>query len=186
MKIKLLKNELTDHLQMPSFNCDNELGDIPKPLPCYNFNMAFIGKPKSGKTSLAISLLTNKKPKIYNKVFDHVILVAPPNSIASLKKNPFENLVHKYPELNYDTLETILDLCKDKYSIQDEQTLIFMDDVASSLKSTSIQSMFNEAVFNRRHYRMSIMLLSQNLVSIPLNVRKNLTHIVLFKPAMKE
>jgi len=88
MKIKLQKYKKIK-LYIPSFICDdNAVGDhlnnheLLKLLNIYGF-LCIIGKPGSGKTSLAISLITQNKPKIYKKTHHHIIIMMPTHSISS-------------------------------------------------------------------------------------------------------
>jgi DNA replication protein DnaC len=104
-------------LNIPNFLCDNNaVGEhldehpLTKFLNCYGF-LAVIGRPGSGKTSLSISLMTQKDPKIYKKTHHHMIILMPQNSINSLKKNPFKQLPEEnfYEELNDSTISDIYD-----------------------------------------------------------------------------
>ena len=83
-------------LDIPKFLCDNDavgshLNDHPLTalLNVYGFT-CLIGRPGSGKSSMAISLMTQKEPKIYRKSHHHVIVMMPANSIGSLKKKPIQ------------------------------------------------------------------------------------------------
>jgi DNA replication protein DnaC len=93
--IRIKKNEEIP-LEIPHFNCDdNAVGDhlndhpLTQLMNVYGF-LCVIGRPGSGKTSLTISLMTQKKPKIYRKTHHHMIILMPHNSIGSLKNNPFK------------------------------------------------------------------------------------------------
>lgn len=180
------KNKLV--LDIPKFKCDNVLGDIPEPLPNKNFFMCFVGKPRSGKTSTAISLLSQKKNKkkktksIYRGVFDNILVVCPKNSLLSLKKNVFETLDDDkiFYDLNYETLENIYEKINN-YRDNDEQTLLYIDDMASSLKNNDLLQLFNKLICNRRHLKLSCMFITQYLNSIPLSNRKLISHIFLWK-----
>jgi hypothetical protein len=175
-------------LDIPKFKCDNALGDIPKPLPSQNFFMCFVGKPRSGKTSTAISLISQKKNKkkqtqsIYRGVFDNIIVVCPKTSLSSLKKNVFKDLDDDkiFYDLDLDNLTEIYDKIKG-YRDNDEQTLLYIDDMASSLKDTSLLKLFNKLICNRRHLKVSCMFITQYLNSIPLSNRKLISHIFLWK-----
>ena len=66
-------------LKIPSFTCDNnpiseKLNEHPLTalLNVYGF-LCVIGRPGSGKTSLAISFITDKN--VYKKTHNHVIIV---------------------------------------------------------------------------------------------------------------
>eukprot|EP00873_Tetraselmis_striata_P046097 jgi/Tetstr1/466361/TSEL_010891.t1 len=67
--------------------------------------MCIICSAGSGKTSLAVNLLTSKQA--YKRAFHHVHMVMPPRSVESLKRNVFKSHDKMYPELDYGTLDTI-------------------------------------------------------------------------------
>ena len=41
-------------------------------------------------------------------------------------------------------------------------------------------------IFNRRHLKLNIIITSQSYVNLPLNLRKNISNLILFKPSKKE
>jgi len=174
-------------LPRPELVCDKDLQGIPYPLAghdCSHFAMIVSGKPKSGKSTLALGMMTAKgKKKVYRGKFDHIIIFVPPHSLSSLKDNPFEDLGEgkKYGELNLDNLEKVYDKIK-KNADAGESTLLYLDDMASDLKqSMRVQEIFNRICFNRRHLKCSVMFLVQTWKSIPINCRKTASHIILFK-----
>ena len=137
---------------------DEDLKNIPYPLLAHDgghFCLIISGKPKSGKSSLALRLLTTKgKKKVYRGKFDNIIIFVPKHSLSSLKNNPFEYLdsSKKFHELTIETLSKAYEQIK-KNSENGESSLIYCDDMATDLKSSSaIQSLFNKICFNRRHH----------------------------------
>ena len=191
--ITLIKNEEIP-LDIPKFLCDENcvgehLNDHPLTtfLNCYGF-LCVIGRPQSGKTSLAISLITQKTPKIYKKTHHHVIIMMPLNSIHSLKKNPFEVLPPEniYGELTDLTMKDVYDRIN-TYSGKDEKTLLFIDDMTADLKKSKfIIDTLKKLIYNRRHLKLNLIITAQSYVNIPLDVRKNISSLVLFKPPKKE
>jgi len=181
------------NLTIPKFTVDNSLGDIPTPFPKQSFYMVFSGPPRSGKTSLAVSLLTTKnnqkscKKSIYRNVFDNIIVIMPRNSLKSLKNSPFDGLDDDkvYHELDFETLETIYNKIHE-YRENDEQTLLFIDDMASSLKDNELLKYFNNMISNRRHLKLSVMMLTQYLNSIPLSNRRLISHIFCWRCSNKK
>lgn len=176
-------------INVPEFKCDTLLdNNIPEPLPNTNFFMAAIGPPRSGKTSLCVSLLSQKNnrkkgiKRIYRGVFDNIICVCPPQSISSLRNNIFDDLEDskRFDDLSVDTLSQI-DAQLDQYKEEGEQTLLYVDDMATALKNKAVMETFNRFICNRRHLNLSVMLISQYLNSIPLKTRKLISHLVMFK-----
>ena len=89
-----IKHNPVIKLQITNFNCDeNVVGEhmnmhpLTKLLNVYGF-LCIIGRPGYGKTSIAVSLITQKN-KIYRKTHHHLLIIMPENSINSLEKNPF-------------------------------------------------------------------------------------------------
>ena len=181
-------------LNIPSFLCDNNvvgehLNEHPltKYLNCYGF-LCVIGRPGSGKTSLSISLITQKEPKFYKKTHHHILILMPQNSINSLKKNPFKQLNPEnfYEELNDSTINDIYDRVNE-YSQENEKTLLFIDDMTADLKkSKSVIDTLKRLIYNRRHLKLNVIITAQSYVNIPLDVRKCITNCIMFKPPKKE
>ena len=176
-------------LDIPTFVCDSQLTkkDI-NPLPNYHHFSTFIGIPKSGKSSLSISLLTTKKPlRLYYKIFHNIIYVCPQHSRKSMKKNPLDDLADEkvFDDLDLESLQQIHEQIKE-YADDDENTLIYIDDCSSSLKNHEIQKYLQMLIQNRRHLRLSIFLIAHNFNLIPLNLRKLINVVFLFKPPNKK
>ena len=69
--------------------------------------MLICGAPGSGKTSMMVSLLQEKQAS--RKAFDQVFVAMPPSSARSLKKNTFDGHDKMFDDLDYDTMESILE-----------------------------------------------------------------------------
>ena len=130
-------------------------------LNCYGF-LCLIGRPGQGKTSMAISLITQNNPKIYKKTHHHIIIMMPQNSINSFKNNPFEKLEHIYGELNDVTIKTVYDNISD-FSSNDEKTLLFIDDMTADLKKSKfVQDTLKKLIYNRRHLKLNLIITAQS------------------------
>jgi KaiC/GvpD/RAD55 family RecA-like ATPase len=181
-------------LDIPNFTCDlNVVGshlnnhDLTKYLNCYGF-LCVVGRPGSGKTSLAIAMITQKKPRFYKKTHHHIILFMPENSINSLKKNPFEKLdpSNIFHELNNSTISEAYDKI-DAWSKEGDKTILFIDDMTSDLKKSKfIVDTMKKLIYNRRHLKLNIIITAQVYPNIPLDVRKTITSLILFKPPKME
>lgn len=201
------------------FNADECLGaHIKEPFPNYSFFWLICGKPGSGKTSLLINSLTMKNEnRIYNKVFDKITLVMPPNSEKSIENNPFADMKpeQKFAQWGQPVVDRIVSIRKSfdeedaenvtvntqnnlltdyiKKLKNDEvakkkkkkgrqcRQLLILDDVTAYLKDDP--SLLIELGTNRRHLKLSIILMVQFLRSVPLPVRSQVTNLTLFKPA---
>jgi hypothetical protein len=152
--------------------------------------MIICGKAGSGKTSLLINLITSKKPnRIYRKVFDKILLVMPNNSKKSIKNNPFEDLPddQTFDEFNNEVINKVKSVREefdelDKKKKRTRNQLLILDDITATLKNIDIQKSLIELATNRRHYKLSIILLVQFIRSIPRPVRFQITTIIFFKP----
>ena len=78
-----------------------------------------------------------------------------------------------HDELTWSVLDGILESVKndaeEKYN-----SLLILDDVTASLKDKGLQQLLKKTIFNRRHYRLSIMILVQSYNAMSLSIRKTL------------
>jgi len=175
-------------LEIPKFVCDDGINPNLENYPmlsnlnCYNFSI-FCGKPRSGKTSLMIALLSGKgKDKLLRKAYNHVYLIMPASSRASLKKDIFKKHPDdkKFDELTFNVLDTIYNNLLQNTQ-EKEKSLLIMDDVAASLKNGDIQKLLRKIIFNRRHLKCSIIMLIQSYIAVPREVRKLVNNLFLWK-----
>ena len=174
------------------FNVDGSLGShILPPFPSQSFFMVICGRAGSGKTSLLINMLESKGDnRIYNRVFDKIVLVMPTNSRKSLKDNPLDDLPadQTFEEFSPDVIKKIKEI-RDDFDVLDKKKkrprnqLLILDDITATLKNNDIMKSLIELATNRRHLKLSIVLLVQFLRAIPRPVRFQCTSIVFFKPS---
>jgi len=189
MKNKYNLKDATYNFHDVKFNVDGQLADhIKAPFPNKSFFMVLVGRPGSGKTTLATQLLTEKKEnRVYNQVFDKIMLVMPQKSRASIKDNPFDSLNEQNLFETFDL--SIINKIEENYqnSIKNNKKnfnqLLILDDITASLKNKNVEFMLKELSMNRRHYRLSIILLVQYLRSIPKPIRFQITDICYFQPS---
>lgn len=174
-------------LKLPKFLCDYSLkDDVPAPfdrlVSGFRF-CAICGNSGSGKTSLLVSMLTDKK--ILKKCYNHVIVVCPPSSRKSMKKDPLEDLD---PAKQFDSLEGIDKILEmlTFYSSEGETSLLVIDDNQSYLKDAHIANVLNHICANRRHLKTTIIILLQTYNKLPLSTRKLLNVLISFRPSKKE
>jgi len=177
----------------PKFLCDYNLTDHLQEYPQFShlnkFNTtAILGKPGSGKTSMLISILSQKgDDKIYYKAFNYVYVFMPSQSRASLKNNIFK----KHPpsrlfdELTMENLNSVFSAVNENSS-NGKTSLIIYDDIGAVLKNKELQLKLKQLSFNRRHMKVVQMFLIQSWISVPLTIRKLFSNLIVFKPARKE
>jgi hypothetical protein len=164
----------------PVFLCDRKIHEkIVSPLPDRPFFLAIIGSAGTGKTSMLINILSSKQA--YRRAFHAVHVAMPPHSGASIKYNIFRRHDKMHAELDWPTLDGVREAVKasaEKGNI----SMLVQDDVTAALKDGDIQRALRNLIYNRRHYRLSILLQVQSYNAAPLSLRKTLSHFLLFKP----
>lgn len=185
--IRIKKTEKIE-IHPPEFLCDYPLTEHLKDFPQFSFmnvfnTTAIVAKPGSGKTSMLISMLSQKgKDKIYHKAFDFVYVIMPTQSRNSLKKNIFEK--HEpsrlFDELTLENLQNIYDAIEEN-SLNKKTSLVIYDDVGASLKNNDIQFLLKKMSFNRRHLKLVQIFLIQSWLSCPLSIRKCFSNLIAFK-----
>jgi KaiC/GvpD/RAD55 family RecA-like ATPase len=192
--IKTIKHDRLD-TKVPEMTCDHGFNPLLENIPMLKHinNWSFtliVGRPGSGKTSLLVSWLSSKgKNRILRKSFDNIYLCMPTNSRQSLKNNIFER--HSTDKMWNDlTLESISkiyeNLEKNVSEKPKKSSLIILDDCGASLKSKNIQEHFRRILYNRRHLSCHIIVLVQSYLSVPKEIRKLATNVIMFKPSKVE
>ena len=174
-------------LTRPAVIIDIPLEPTPKkPLPDKNgFAICITGSPGSGKSSVLFSLI--KSRDAYNKRFNKVIAVIPSSSLNSLKSNPLKSIPSNqlFEDLTYSNLDDIIEMIEDNRE-QDMLTLLLLDDVSAELQDPGILKKMMRLFLNRRHLKLSIICIAHSLTgkgALPYTVRKNLSHLIAFKPS---
>lgn len=167
-------------LHAPKMTVDQKWEVLP-PLPDQAFSALICGPPRSGKTSLVHSLVTQTNPSLLRGVFDRVVLIIPEASFRSLPaSSPFakhKRVVHTF---DAETLAHLVEYLEETTKTK-LQSLIIIDDFMSNLKDADTRLALERITANRRHLRVSLMLISQNLRSVPLSVRKLVSHLFMFR-----
>lgn len=140
----------------------------------------FIGRPKSGKTSLLYSFFKSKD--IFKNTFDKIFLFQPEQSRASMKDKLFDRIPEeqKYEELSLENLDNV------EENLSEHNNVIIFDDMTAALRDKSIKKKLKELVFNRRHKHLSIIFLVQTYMSIDPDIRKLFSNMFIFKCSKRE
>jgi hypothetical protein len=185
--MSVIEAEINDiPLTIPSFTVDGVLhNQIPKVLPHKSHSMMFSGRAGSGKSSIVSAFLTQSNPPLYKGVFDFVYVFIPKNSFDSQSNSPFKNHKRLYHELTQETI-SMVEKEIEHNARNKKNSLVLMDDMASYLKDVELQKTLVRFLCNRRHTRLSFWVCVQSYIQLPLIVRKNITHFIIFRPSNKK
>ena len=188
MNITIKEND-KPNLAICRMNCDNGLHDklnnyeLTKFMNNHSTNL-FIGKPRSGKTSLLYSFF--KSRKLMKKTFHNIFLFQPSASRSSMNDKIFDALPddQKFDELTQENLQEVMDKIKNEDS--SHNNCIIFDDMTAYLKNKETLKLLKELIFNRRHLHVSIYFLVQTWFSVEKSIRKLFSNIFCFKVSKNE
>lgn len=196
MEIKKLDNV---NLSLPSYTCDTncvnpnlEAHEALRTFNRYGTTLV-IGPPGSGKSSIAVSLLTTKTKgsRVFCKNVERYVVFIPLNSLHSMKKDPFSPKIHAdgspptpqvsmlFHELTPENLQEAYDKIQE-WSEAGERTLMYIDDMTQDLKTFAVEHLLNIMSLNRRHLKLNIIITSQTYRKIPITIRKSASSVILF------
>ena len=166
--------------------CDNVIDDklttYPMVEDCWartSFNL-LLGRMGQGKTSLLVSLLSNKN--IFKKAFSHIYICMPESSRKSLANNIFDKYLPKdqvYSYLDADVLQNIYEKCVEN-SANGEFSILIIDDFQSIFKDAEIVKILQKIILKMRHIRTSIWLLQQSFQALPKILRELTSNIITY------
>lgn len=139
----------------------------------------FIGRQRSGKTSLLINFVK----RIYKKCFHNIYVFMPATSRKSLKDNIFDKHLDPskiYDELNYDTISDVYSKVIAN-SENGERSLIVYDDVQKSLKDISVLTCLKNIIANQRHLKVVNLIMLQNYFALEKSLRELINNVIMFK-----
>lgn len=138
------------------------------------FTMLIFGCPGSGKTHLLKSLIYNASIK---QEFDHCLLFS---ATKNTDDYDFLDDEYKYDAFDLDAVDKYVNFCKsiNEKKIKTRGLLIF-DDIAGdqTFKSSLFKSLFS----NYRHYGLSIIVVNQLIVEVPLSFRSIIKYGCVYK-----
>lgn len=189
MKIEIKKNDCPN-LKKCVMNCDCGINDklnkyeLTSFLNQHSTNL-FIGRPRSGKTSLLYSLF--KSNKILRNCFHTIYIFQPKQSRASMSDKIFDTLPEDqvFEELSFENLNEVLERIKNDADEGFNSCIIF-DDMTAYLKNKDTLNLFKELIFNRRHLRTSLYFCVQTWFSVPKDLRRLWSNIFIFKTTKEE
>ena len=113
----------------------------------------------------------------------------PKNSRNSLKDNPLEDLPDDqlYEEMSQSVIDKVKSIREDfdeedkKKKKQPRRQFLILDDITAFLKDDPKPLI--ELATNRRHLKLSIILIVQYVRAVPFPVRSQVTNVTFFKPS---
>jgi len=184
--------------QIPVVKSDVENHCLPyipsSPLPKKG-SFYICGSPASGKTTLMTSLLLShptkkapKKPRYYYRYFDRVEIIS--NSLQTLPLKKF-GLPSEQTHSQYSD-ELLEEIVKDIQEDENYNSLLVLDDCIRDLSRSKI---LTKTILNRRHCTynpsndsyasLSIWITSQKYNMLPLSLRCNMSHVIVFRTTNK-
>ena len=195
MPVRVIPNDHFVEIQPIRFKTDTLFANVIPPLPAKTFFMALVGKPASGKSTTMSTLLSKKPNKdgfgFYRKQFDNVYFIMPKNSLENMPdSHPYHKHIKAEPDSYFDslnavTLTEILEKAKAD-ALEGERSLLVIDDEVAALKRPEVIALLQEIAANRRHYALSVCVLTQVWNTIPLVVRKMLSHAFVWRASPRE
>jgi hypothetical protein len=159
--------------------------------------MAIIGKKRTGKTSLWLSMLSHRQ--FYKNYFHNIFLISCSSSDPKL-----ETLVSEltkedkfFKDLTEANIQKILDVCSHEKAAKKAKekklgkklpelyNLLILDDCITDI-SRSFKNKISKLFLNQRHYNLSTILISQAYPLIPLGIRKNFDIMYIFPMSNKK
>ena len=166
------------------FTKKKQIFDIP-------FRLVIVGKSQlSGKTSLVVNLV-GRKEFYYNDFRGSNIFIVSPSikndnklkNLIKVLKVPEENVMLDYDE---ELLSGIYDMIEEEYSEttangkKPPNFLFYFDDLGFSGKLRRKYNMVSKLFMNGRHLNISTIICIQSYKQLSLQVRQNLTGLILF------
>ncbi len=171
--------------------CDNKGRSVCHPLMQTSFLYLISGSSGSGKTNLLVNLLTKqgksecgKKMKSYKGMFDHIIMVSPSAHTIQNKLMDTIPSEQRFDALTPEVFEKVEELTEDAVE-KDMHTLVVLDDVSSELRKKEVESELNKLVKNRRHFNVSLIIISHKITDYGTALRNNSNLIFIFRPKSK-
>ena len=147
------------------------------------FNMLIVGMTGSGKTQFLLDMLEIE----YNRVFDYIVIVCPTinwNTTYLNWSHLNDHGIFKVP-CSQEMINHVLQAVSTIF--RGTNTLIIVDDCASSQAVKQRVSELVRLAFSARHYNLSVIVLTQQLSSVAKPFRENIRRLVTFyNPSRKD
>lgn len=168
-------------------NCDQVLHPkLMKPLSSIRSGSLIViaGSSGSGKTNMLCNLFNCHKDPVTGEKRDlmmcfHNIFIVSPSMNSFTKGNKFDSLPDSH---KYEDLHNFMENFEDGIEDETDQNVVIFDDIGNEIRTKQNLTAFKSFIDNRRHAKMTVILLLQSLVQIPPAIRASVNMIIAFKP----
>lgn len=170
---------------------DNKGRSVCHPLMQTSFLYLISGASGSGKSNLLVNLLTKsgksecgKMMKSYRGMFDHIIMVSPSAHTIQNKLMDTIPSEQRFDSITPEVFEKVEELTENAVE-EDIHTLVVLDDVSSELRKKDVENELNKLVKNRRHFNVSLIIISHKITDYGTALRNNANLLFIFRPKSK-
>lgn len=161
---------------------DNRFDDIPEELLKPPFLLIVNGSVRSGKSVLVQNFIYNDN--FYKGYFDNITYISPTvhndNTLQFMREDDEITMLDNPAEHLDDYLKAIL---KNQEENENEHTLVVIDDCLGFIRKGSYLTYL---CTRYRHYKISLIITSQDFRSIPNIIRQNASAYIIFKTPNKK
>jgi len=122
--------------------------------------------------------------KSYKGMFDNIIMVSP--SAHTIQNELMDTIPteQRFDSLDEEVFEKVEELTENAVE-EDIHTLVVLDDVSSELRKKDVENQLNKLVKNRRHFNVSLIIISHKITDYGTALRNNANLIFIFRPKSK-
>ena len=170
-EVKVTRDDSGDSVEAPN--------DFLMPVP---FALYCVGNVKAGKTTLLDNLI-----EIYKPAFDSIVIISPTASLDPQMKEITEKYDIKQLFSDLSVIPKIMSeakaVNKDKRPKDKVKTLVIFDDIINKIikESRKEDTPLNDLILNRRHFGLSVIVLSQYWKRVNPMWRTNFSSYALFR-----
>jgi len=159
--------------------------------------MLIAGKKRTGKSTLALNLLGNRK--IFKGYFGNIFLISPSKEDKTKAlREELEKEDKYFTDLNQENISKIISFIKGEQAqkkmkekklgkkLPDIYNLLWLDDVVADLPRSMKKNCITNLFYNHRHYNLSIICTTQSYKQIAPNLRKQADILYIFPMANKK
>jgi hypothetical protein len=159
--------------------------------------MLICGKKRTGKSTLALNLLSSNK--IFKGYFGNIFMISPSKEEKTKQlREELEKDDKYYTDLNQDNISKITTFIKAEQAAQKMKekrlgkklppiyNLLWLDDVVADLPRSMKKNCITNLFYNHRHYNLSIICTTQSYKQVAPNLRKQSDILYIFPMANKK